>query len=104
MQIVLKWLPQAINLLDEIYDFYSEKSIIAAARLYDNLLDSAETLKIFPYAGQKEPLLEEYKGCFRSLVVQKHFKLIYTVREELIEVHAVWDCRQEGWRLKEMFK
>lgn len=104
MQIKLKWLPQAINLLDDIYDFYSEKSIIAAARLYDNLLDSAEILKTFPYAGPIEPRLEEHKVCFRSLVVEKHYKLIYTVHEELIEIHAVWDCRQEGWQLKEMFK
>ena len=104
MRIIIKWLPQAIALLDNIYDYYSEKSQTAAIRLYNNILDSAEPLRTFPNAGPVEPLLEEYKDGFRSIVAEKHYKLIYTVKEELVEIHAVWDCRQEGWRLKEMFK
>ena len=104
MRIIIKWLPQAMGLLDNIYDYYSEKSQTAAIRLYNNILDSAEPLRTFPNAGPVEPLLEEYKDGFRSIVAEKHYKLIYTVKEELVEIHAVWDCRQEGWRLKEMFK
>ncbi|MBC8603771.1 type II toxin-antitoxin system RelE/ParE family toxin [Parabacteroides acidifaciens] len=104
MRIIIKWLPQAMALLDNIYDYYSEKSQTAAIRLYNNILDSAEPLRTFPNAGPVEPLLEEYKDGFRSIVAEKHYKLIYTVKEELVEIHAVWDCRQEGWRLKEMFK
>ena len=73
MRIIIKWLPQAITLLDNIYRFYSEKSQTAAIRLYNKLLDSAEPLRVFPQAGP-------------------------------IEIHAVWDCRQEGWHLQEMFK
>lgn len=75
MRIKIKWLPQAIALLDNIYRFYSKKSQTAAIRLYNKLLDSAEPLRVFPQAGPIEPL-----------------------------PHAVWDCRQEGWRLQEMFK
>ena len=104
MRIIIKWLQQAMALLDNIYDYYSEKSQTAAIRLYNNILDSAEPLRTFPNAGPVEPLLEEYKDGFRSIVAEKHYKLIYTVKEELVEIHAVWDCRQEGWRLKEMFK
>ena len=104
MRIKIKWLPQAIALLDNIYRFYSKKSQTAAIRLYNKLLDSAEPLRVFPQAGPIEPLLKEYDCEFRSLVVEKHYKLIYTVTDELIEIHAVWDCRQEGWRLQEMFK
>ena len=94
MRIIIKWLPQAITLLDNIYRFYSEKSQTAAIRLYNRLLDSAEPLRIFPQAGPIEPLLKGYDCEFRSLVVEKHYKLIYTVTDELIEIHAVWDCRQ----------
>ena len=39
MRIIIKWLPQAITLLDNIYRFYSEKSQTAAIRLYNRLLD-----------------------------------------------------------------
>ena len=104
MQRKIAWSFNAIALLDNIYDFYKTKSQTAAISLFNKLVNSAEPLKTFPFAGPIEPLLEEYEGCFRSLVVEKHYKLIYTVREELIEIHAIWDCRQEGWRLKEMFK
>ena len=57
MRIIIKWLPQAITLLDNIYRFYSEKSQTAAIRLYNRLLDSAERLRIFPQAGPIEPFL-----------------------------------------------
>ena len=90
--------------LTTFYRFYSKKSQTAAIRLYNKLLDSAEPLRVFPQAGPIEPLLKEYDCEFRSLVAEKHYKLIYTVTDELIEIHAVWDCRQEGWHLQEMFK
>ena len=104
MRIDIAWSDNAIALLDNIYRFYSKKSQTAAIRLYNILLDSAEPLRVFPQAGPIEPLLKEYDCEFRSLVAEKHYKLIYTVTDELIEIHAVWDCRQEGWHLQEMFK
>lgn len=104
MRIEIAWSDNAIALLDNIYNYYRKKSPAAAIRLYNTLLESAEPLRVFPQGGPIEPLLKGYDSEFRYLVVEKHYKLIYTVTEELIEIHAVWDCRQEGWRLKEMFK
>lgn len=100
----LKWLPQAIALLENIYDYYSKKSERSAVCLYNRILDSANPLLTFPHAGPIEPLLKEYPQSFRSLVVEKHYKLIYTVSPDLIEIHAIWDCRQDDWKLKEMFR
>lgn len=104
MRREIAWSDNAITLLDEIYYFYSKKSKSAAIRLYNKLLAAAEPLNTFPQAGPLEPLLKEYPDNFRSLVVEKHYKLIYTISPELIEIHAVWDCRQDGWKLKEMFR
>ena len=103
MQIKLKWLPRAIALLDDIYEYYSEKSERSAIRIYNKLLDSAEPLKTFPYARNFRTFIGRISSNFRSLVVEKHFKLIYTISPTLIEIHAIWDCRQDNWRLKEMF-
>ena len=77
MQIKLKWLPRAIALLDDIYEYYSEKSERSAIRIYNKLLDSAEPLKTFPYAGISEPLLEEFPqfplpGCRKTLQADLH--------------------------------
>ena len=89
----LKWLPQAITLLENIYDYYSKKSECSAVRLYNRIIDSADLLKTFPHAGPLEPSLKDFPQNFHSFVVEKHYKLIYTVTDELIEIHAVWDCR-----------
>lgn len=100
----LKWLPQAITLLENIYDYISKKSERSAVCVYNRIIDSANPLKTFPYAGSIEPLLEDFPQNFRSLVVEKHYKLIYTISNDLIEIHAIWDCRQDDWKLKEMFR
>lgn len=103
MRREIAWSDNAITLLDDIYNYYSKKSIKTAICLYNKLLDSAEPLKTFPQVGPIEPLLEEHPENYRSLVVEKHYKLIYTISPTLIEIHAIWDCRQDNWRLKEMF-
>lgn len=41
---------------------------------------------------------------YRSLVVSNHYKLIYIVKERLVEIHAVWDCRQDILRLKHLLE
>lgn len=104
MQREIAWSDNAIALLDEIYDFYCKKSKPAAIRLYNRLLDSTEPLKTFPQAGPSESLLSEFPDDYRSLVVEKHYKLIYTISYDLIKIHAIWDCRQDDWKLKEMFR
>lgn len=104
MQREIAWSDNAITLLDEIYHFYCKKSKSAAIRLYNRLLDSTEPLKTFPQAGPLEPLLSEFSENYRSFVVEKHYKLIYTISPDLIEIHAIWDCRQDDWKLKEMFR
>lgn len=76
MRREIAWSDNAIILLDEIYYYYSKKSKPAAIRLYNKLLDAAEPLKNFPQAGPLEPLLREYPDNYRSLVVEKHYKLI----------------------------
>ena len=85
MRIIIKWLPQAITLLDNIYRFYSEKSQTAAIRLYNKLLDSAEPLRVFPQAGPIEPLLKEYDCEFRSLVADvQAFMKTYRKAEAIV--------------------
>lgn len=82
----LKWLPQAITLLENIYDYYSKKSECSAVRLYNRIIDSADLLKTFPHAGPLEPSLKDFPQNFHSFVVEKHYKLIYTISPDLIEI------------------
>lgn len=89
------WLEFAEEDLDSIYHFYAkDKSIKAAYKIYNEILDAAESLADFPQKAAIELGLSEEGEEYRSLIVRKHFKLIYFVEAESIYIAAVWDCRQ----------
>lgn len=100
MEMKIKWLATAIEDTNNICDFLALKSPSAASDLYDCLLDAADELIIFPEAGQIESFLEDYPECFRYLVVKKHYKMIYTIKEDYIEIVDIWDCRRNPSSLK----
>lgn len=33
----------------------------------------------------------------------KHYKIIYRLENNIIKIVAVWDCRQDSHKLKDMF-
>ncbi|MDR1407133.1 MAG: type II toxin-antitoxin system RelE/ParE family toxin [Tannerella sp.] len=86
--------------MDEIYRFYELKSSNAAVKMYNKILDEAETLKYFPYMAPIEPLLSDHAETYRSLPVRKLFKIVYYVGEDTIYISDIWDCRQSPDALK----
>lgn len=90
----LEWSAKAQTNLNKIFIFYKKKSEQAAIKLFNKLLDAADTLLIFPEAGKVEPMPGDISTCYRSLVVEKHFKLIYFVEKDTVRIAAVWDCRR----------
>lgn len=103
-EIKVKWLPRAVRHLDDHCAFLAEKNERAAYQLYQTLIKSVDIFFTFPLAGPVELLLADMPQCFRSLVVNGHYKLIYTITENLVEIHAVWDCRQAESRLKQLLQ
>ena len=93
MKIV--WTKFARQDLFEIYKFYKDYSGKAFADTFKSkILESPKLLKIYPDIGQTEqnPALVDYK-C-RYLVVN-HCKVLYLVKEDRIEIIAVFDTRQD---------
>ena len=45
--------------------------------------------------GKVEPLLVHRKKVYRSIVLTKKNKLVYTIDKDCICVHALWDTRRE---------
>jgi plasmid stabilization system protein ParE len=89
-------LPKAIERLDEIYNYIRLCSELAAARIYNDILDEIAKLKLFPRMAPVEPILANCGKIFRSLVVMKHYKVVYYIEDEedTIYIATVWDCRQ----------
>ena len=40
---------------------------------------------------------------YRYLVVEHHYKLIYCVKSDCIEIVAAWDCRRDPYFLGHLF-
>ena len=78
---------------------YGEKEFgrKAAARMNERIGSYVQALAGNPYMGAVEPLLRGRKETYRSLVVHKLVKLIYTVNEATDRIHIadVWDTRRE---------
>lgn len=69
-----------------------------ACRVKDDIEEQIFLLKSFPAMGTIELLLEEEPLIYRYLVV-KHNKILYTIEDNYIFIHLLWDCRQDPFRL-----
>ena len=78
---------------------YGEKEFgrKAAARMNERIESYVQALAGNPYMGVVEPLLQGRRQAYRSLVVHKLVKLIYSVDEAAGRIHIadVWDTRRE---------
>ncbi|GHT31863.1 hypothetical protein FACS189434_02420 [Bacteroidia bacterium] len=95
----LKWSVPATMQLENIYCFYSQRNIEAATNIYNDIIDETEMLTRFPEMAAVEPTLEDYMRKYRSLVVRKHFKVVYRIEAEFVYIVAVFDCRQDPQKL-----
>ena len=60
-----------------------------------------DTLCSMPQTGHIEPLLEGLSKTYRSVIINKKSKLIYTVEAEHIKIDDFWDTRREPKKLVE---
>lgn len=104
VDVKIKWQPIAIKHLVGHYQFLSAKNERAAITLYNSLRAAPNILFSSPCIGQIEPLLSGLPDRYRYLLVKRMFKIIYTIKDNVIEIHAVWDCRQSESKLKKTIK
>ena len=79
MGLKIYWTSFAERELENIFDYYFEKSgYTIAKRLVNTIYDTTEKLKLQHEIGQKEELLKERVEKFRYLVV-KNYKVIYWI-------------------------
>lgn len=69
----------------------------AARKFRNQLIKEQSLLSAHPNMGKTEPLLETFTKNYRSLVVHKHFKLVYYIdeRQQTLFIVALWDTRRE---------
>lgn len=74
-----------------------------ALHVRDEIEEKIILLKSFPNMGTVELLLEDDILTYRYLLI-KHNKILYTVEDDYIFVHLLWDCRQDPLRLVNLIK
>lgn len=102
MEMRIEWSDLAERQLRSIYDYYYLKaSPRIAKRLTNKIVGKVSILEKSPYIGRKEELLINYPEGFRYLV-EGNYKIIYWVQEQTITIAAVFDCRQNPVKMKEI--
>ena len=74
-----------------------------AFRVKNDIEEKVFLLKLFPNMGTVESLLEEEPLVYRYLVI-KHNKILYTVEENYVFIHLLWDCRRDPIHLMDLIK
>lgn len=80
--------------------FLANVSVPAANRLIDTFIEMADDLVVMP---ERNPWLEHEAISFqkyRKLLFEKHYLVLYELRDNIVYITTVVDCRQEfGWLL-----
>jgi addiction module RelE/StbE family toxin len=92
------WSEHALNDLDVIFDFLSEKSVKAAEKIVSALLSRTSQLETFPESGQKQENISS-SVTYRYLV-EEDYKIIYSYTNGVVYIHTVFDCRQDPEKMK----
>jgi plasmid stabilization system protein ParE len=100
----IEWTDEAKEQLHAIYLMYEDVNQAAAVNIRQSLVLSARQLVDFPQMAPIELLLKRRKREYRSLVVGRLFKIVYTIDYETIYIVGVWDCRQNPKTLKSKIK
>ena len=93
MSMTIKWHVKAVGDLDKIYDYYVTKNPRAAAILYNKILDAVEII------APIEEMLIDFPEDYRSLVV-KNYKVVYFIKDDLVLIVQIFDCRQNPIKFK----
>lgn len=83
------WSKRGRTSLQKVWNFYAEKSITAAAKIVNEIIETAAKIH-FPEQYEAEEILGK---DYRRAVV-RHFKIIYRPEKDNIRILQVFDTRQ----------
>jgi plasmid stabilization system protein ParE len=99
--MVVVWSAQGQRSLDEIWDYYSQRSVVAATKIINKIKATEKILSTMPMAASIELLLEDNPRGYRKLIVG-NYKVIYYVGEEAVYVALVFDTRRNPDTLRRL--
>jgi len=92
-KIQVIWTDESLNDLEVINDFLSEKSVKAAKKIVQSILERTRQLETFPKSGSLQETDKALSRSYRYLA-EGHYKIIYSLDEKALYVEAIVDTRQ----------
>ena len=94
--MIIRWSRKAQTQQNQVAEYIYNEFGEKALRDFYIKLDKIETeLLSFPELGKVEPLLAHRSRVYRSIVVTKKNKLVYSIEADCIYVSSIWDTRRE---------
>lgn len=90
------WSKQSENDLDDILEYYLETSPEKAYLHINNIINSVEQI-VFSEQWQ----VDEYDTSFRRIIVNKKFKVYYTIDDSNILITRVYPTQKKPKKLNE---
>ena len=94
----------ALMQLENIYYFLQSQNVNAAIHIHNIILDEIEKLIDFPQMAAIEPELLGLSHIYRSLVIKKRYKAVYYVEKNVVHISAIFDCRQDPRKLRDIIQ
>ena len=97
MSLRIEWTRIALQSLSDVFDYtfevFGEQQL---EKMRTQIHETARIIATFPQAGKTEALLTEALGSeYRSMVVIKEIKLIYTITADAVFIEYVKNNRQD---------
>ncbi len=97
MSLQIRWTPIALQSLSEAFEYtYSEFGEDRLRKFCSEIYTATRRIAAFPQSGKSEDCISNDLGIdYRSTLVIKEIKLIYTIRQETIYIEYVKNSRQD---------
>lgn len=89
------WTKRSRTSLRKIWEFYAENDFKIADKIIAEIISTAENIK---FAEQFQ--VEEFLSRNHRRAIVRHFKIIYIITEDTIQVLQVFDTRQDPKKMK----
>jgi len=99
--MVVRWSAVAEVRLKGIFDYYLDAAgDKVAMKIAVEIRNAVDSLGTMPLMAPVENDLTDREVVFRSLVINRRYKVIYFVEDESVIVVDIWDCHQNPVMLK----
>jgi plasmid stabilization system protein ParE len=94
---IVIWSEVALKDLETIYFFIAENSIHVANSIIDSIYNKTRQLSVKGFSGSGQ--IDDINAKYRRLI-EGNYKILYSIKDNEVIIHGVFDCRQNPKKLK----